>query len=92
MTKRHPFHAICPYFAMIPEQFVEQQLLSFTSPGDLVFDPFCGRGTTVFESLLRGRQAAGIDINPVAACIASAKANAPKLEKLLRRIDDLQRA
>lgn len=90
MIKRHPFHAICPYFAMFPEQFVEQQLLSFTSPGDLVFDPFCGRGTTVFESLLKGRSAAGTDINPVAACIASAKANAPKLEKLVARINALQ--
>ena len=90
MIKRHPFHAICPYFAMFPEQFVEQQLLTYTSPGDLVFDPFCGRGTTVFESLLKGRQAAGTDINPVAACISSAKANAPDLESLVARIDALE--
>lgn len=75
---------------MFPEQFVEQQLLSYTSPGDLVFDPFCGRGTTVFESLLKGRQAAGTDINPVAACISSAKTNAPDLESLLARIDSLE--
>ena len=91
MINRHPFHAICPYFAMFPEQFVEQQLLSFTSPGDLVFDPFCGRGTTIFESLLKDRSAAGTDINSVAACIASAKANAPQLAKLIQRIDDLEK-
>ena len=90
MINRHPFHAICPYFAMFPEQFVEQQLLTYTSPGDLVFDPFCGRGTTVFESLLKNRKAAGTDINSVAACIASAKANAPVLAKLIKRIDALE--
>jgi hypothetical protein len=90
MTKRHPFHSICPYFAMFPEQFVEQQLLSFTSPGDLVFDPFCGRGTTVFESLLKGRRAAGSDVNSVAACIASAKAAAPAFGELVARIDALE--
>lgn len=90
MIKRHPFHAICPYFAMFPEQFVEQQLLTYTTPGDLVFDPFCGRGTTVFESLLNNRRALGMDINPVAACIASAKARAPKLAEIVRRIDALE--
>lgn len=91
MTGRHPFHSICPYFAMFPEQFVEQQLLSYTAPGDVVFDPFCGRGTTVFEALLRDREAAGSDINPVAVCIASAKATAPPLTAVLERIDALER-
>jgi hypothetical protein len=90
MSKRHPFHALCPYFAMFPEEFVENQLLSFTSPGSIVFDPFCGRGTTVFESLLRGRNAYGSDINPVAACIASAKAAAPTLAQVLTRLDELE--
>lgn len=90
MTKRHPFHSICPYFAMFPEQFVEQQLLSYTSLGDLVFDPFCGRGTTVFESLLKGRRAAGCDVNPVAACIARAKATAPSFSDVLQRIGNLE--
>ena len=31
MTGRHPFHSICPYFAMFPEQFVEHQLLSHST-------------------------------------------------------------
>ena len=75
---------------MFPEQFVEQQLLSFTSPGDLVFDPFCGRGTTIFEALLKNRRAAGLDINPVAACIARAKATAPGFAEIAARIDVLE--
>lgn len=90
MTGRHPFHSICPYFAMFPEQFVEDQLLSYSTPGDLVFDPFCGRGTTVFEGLLRDREAAGSDVNPVAVCIASAKATAPPLTMVLDRINVLE--
>ena len=90
MSKRHPLHSICPYFAMFPEQFVEQQLLSFTSPGDLVFDPFCGRGTTVFESLLKNRRAAGSDVNLVAACVSSAKAAAPTFTQIVARIDALE--
>ena len=75
---------------MFPEEFVEQQVLTYTSPGDVVFDPFCGRGTTVFESLLHGRTSYGVDISPVAACIAGAKAEAPSLQSIFRRIDELE--
>jgi SAM-dependent methyltransferase len=38
-----------------------------------VLDPFCGRGTTLFAARLAGRQAVGVDINPVAVAIARAK-------------------
>lgn len=89
---RHPLHSICPYFAMFPEKFVEEQLLAFTRPGDLVFDPFSGRGTTVFESALMGRRAIGSDINPVAACISKAKCAAPDAGKVHARISSLRRA
>lgn len=77
---------------MFPEEFAERHILAYTKPGEHVFDPFCGRGTTVFQSLLMGRPSAGVDINPVAACIAGAKANPPSLLATLRRIDELERA
>lgn len=87
---RHPFHAICPYFAMFPESFVERQVRAHTVAGEITFDPFCGRGTTVFQSLLMGRPSAGTDVNPVAACIAGAKADPPSLSQILERVDELQ--
>jgi hypothetical protein len=89
---RHPLHSLCPYFAMFPEDFVAKQLLAYTKRGDWVFDPFSGRGTTVFESLLNGRHAAGTDINPVAACVAGAKASPPTLRAVLARLDELEQA
>jgi len=76
---------------MFPEDFVERHVLAHSKPGDLVLDPFCGRGTTVFQSLLMGRRSAGIDINPVAACIAGAKSNPPTLIEVLQRVEELQR-
>lgn len=87
---RHPLHSLCPYFAMFPEDFVAKQVLAFTRRGDWVFDPFSGRGTTVFESLLNGRHAAGTDLNPVAACVAGAKADPPLLRNVLARIQSLK--
>jgi hypothetical protein len=88
---RHRFHAICPYFAMFPESFVRRNVLSWSEPGDVVFDPFCGRGTTVLESLLNNRHAIGCDVNPVAACVSRAKANPPSLDAVMIRIEDLKR-
>ena len=89
---RHPLHAICPYFAMFPEEFVARHLMTFTRPGDLVLDPFCGRGTTILESLLHKRRVIGTDVNWVAACIAGAKASVPELEATLSRLDELAQA
>lgn len=86
---RHRFHAICPYFAMFPESFVEKHLAASRGDG-IVFDPFCGRGTAVFQSLLDGRVAAGCDINPVAFVVSSAKCDAPRHSSVLKRIRSLK--
>jgi len=87
---RNPLHAICPYFAMFPESFVTTHLFAHSRPGDLVFDPFSGRGTTILESLLRDRKAIASDINPVAACVSGAKARVPDLQSTLSRLSDLE--
>lgn len=86
---RHRFHSICPYFAMFPETFVEKHLAATTFAG-VVFDPFCGRGTTVFESLVRDRAAAGCDVHPVAACISGAKSDPPEMLEVSARLDALE--
>src|SRR5712664_3192739 len=75
---------------MFPETFVEKVLERFTSKGDLVFDPFSGRGTTLLQSLLMGRRAAASDINPVAYVISAAKARPPSTGATIQRLDELQ--
>jgi hypothetical protein len=89
-TKRHRLHALCPYFAMFPESFAREAIVSLSRPGDVVFDPFCGRGTAVLEALLVGRMGIGCDINPVAALVSQAKANPPHLGSLVSRIDRIE--
>lgn len=88
---RHRFHSICPYFAMFPEAFAQQWIERLTRPGDIVLDPFCGRGTAPFQSLLMNRRAVGCDVNPVAYCLTRAKTNAPKPQSLRRRLTILER-
>lgn len=86
---RNRLHSICPYFAMFPEEFVREYVGAYTEVGEYVLDPFSGRGTTVLESLILGRNAIAVDINPVAYCISSAKANAPKLTQIKARLTEL---
>jgi hypothetical protein len=87
---RHPFHALCPYFAMFPESFAERWIGDLSRRGDVVVDPFSGRGTTAFQALLMGRRAVACDINDVAACITRAKTHAPLLANVSRRVDVLE--
>jgi DNA modification methylase len=87
---RNRLHSLCPYFAMFPEEFVRKYLDAYTKPGDAVFDPFSGRGTTILQSLLMNRRAAAADINPVAYCVSSAKADPPRLDSVLREISSLE--
>lgn len=86
---RHRFHSICPYFAMFPEAFVEKHLAASKHDG-VVFDPYCGRGTTVFESLVQERKSAGCDVHPVAYCVAGAKCDPPTRSEVLERLSALE--
>lgn len=44
-----------------------------SKPGDLVYDPFCGVGTTLVEAVRLGRRACGTDSNSIAVRVAIAK-------------------
>lgn len=51
--------------ALMPEQMAEDHILSWSRPGDLVFDPMAGAGTTCKMALLNHRRYLGCEINPV---------------------------
>ncbi len=44
------------YFGKMPEQIVENLLWLYTSPGDIVVDPFAGSGTTIEVAKRMGRR------------------------------------
>jgi site-specific DNA-methyltransferase (cytosine-N4-specific) len=52
------------HFATFPEALVEPCVLAGTRPGDIVFDPFFGTGTTGRVALRLGRQFIGCELNP----------------------------
>lgn len=86
----HAWHAMCSYLAMfppaLPRYFVEQ----CSRPGDTVFDPFAGRGTTALEACVAGRIGIGTDANPLAALLTRAKVDPPDLADAKACVDDLR--
>ncbi|MBI1975145.1 MAG: transcriptional repressor LexA, partial [Parcubacteria group bacterium] len=50
--------------AVFPEKLVEDHVLSWTKPGDVVFDPMCGSGTTCKMAKKNNRSYIGCDISP----------------------------
>ena len=70
----------------LPRFFIER----LTKPGDLVYDPFMGRGTTLLEAVLLGRQAVGCDVNPLSAILLKPRLDPPTIEQVRRRLNEIK--
>jgi len=60
-----------------------------TEPGDAVYDPFMGRGTTPLEARLLGRRPMGNDINPLSQVLLAPRLNPPSLKAIEARLNEL---
>ena len=81
----HSLHEIS-YRACFKPQLPEYFIDRYTEPGDLVADPFLGRGTTPLQAYLMGRRAAGSDINPLCLMLVRPRFNPPPLESVRARL------
>ena len=69
----------------LPAFFIER----LTRPGDAVYDPFMGRGTTPLQAALMGRRPVGSDINPLSAMLLRPRLMPPSLEEIAARLADI---
>jgi len=82
----HCFHI---YPAMMIPQIARELFVRYGVEGGLLFDPYCGTGTSLVESRLAGMNSIGTDINPTARMIANSKTTDYDLEMLDQYIEHI---
>ena len=97
---------MCSYLASFPAALTHAFIARYSRPGDVVLDPFSGRGTTPLQACAEGRIGVGNDLNPFAHLLTAAKVEpatraaggdppgpaAPRLERGLARVAGARRA
>ncbi|MDE0306049.1 MAG: DNA methyltransferase [Albidovulum sp.] len=86
--KGHRLHEIsyrACFKSQLPAFFIER----LTSPGEIVYDPFMGRGTTPLEAALRRRIPYGNDANPLSKALAKPRIHAPKMRPVIARLSEI---
>lgn len=71
-----------------PLRLVRRALLACTRPGDLVFDPFCGSGTTAVAAKELDRQFVGAELEEEFARLAERRIRAVERGGVLREISE----
>jgi site-specific DNA-methyltransferase (adenine-specific) len=69
----HSFHPMCSYLASFPAALAHAFVSRYSRRGDVVLDPFSGRGTTPLQACAEGRIGLGSDLNPFAHLLTAAK-------------------
>jgi len=69
----HSLHPMCSYLASFPAALTHAFIARYSRPGDVVLDPFSGRGTTPLQACAEGRIGVGNDLNPFAHLLTAAK-------------------
>lgn len=92
-TPQHRWYGLGRYYAMFPAPFVTKAVKTFTERGDVVMDPFSGRGNAPYIAAALGRPSVAVDILPIAWLFTTAKLNpSQSVDCVLTRLEDLRRA
>ena len=86
----HSFHPMCSYLASFPAALAHAFIARYSRPGDVVLDPFSGRGTTPLQACAEGRTGVGNDLNPLAFLLTAAKVDPPDRSALATRLVELR--
>lgn len=88
-SERDFVHDFCAYPAMmVPKmqrELLKISLEAFNKKRISLLDPFAGSGTLLVESMLKGIDATGIDINPLAILLCKAKTTLIPPDKLVQQ-------
>jgi hypothetical protein len=74
------------YRACFKPQLPDFFLYRYSKAGDMVLDPFGGRGTTAIESALLGRIPISNDINPISKILTEHRLTPPTMSEIQERL------
>jgi DNA modification methylase len=74
------------YRACFKPQLPNYFIRKYTKVGDVVYDPFGGRGTTAIEAALLGRRVIQNDINPISTILSAGRLPVPTLHDVEVRL------
>lgn len=83
----HCFHI---YPAMMIPQIARRIIENYGVKAKLLFDPYCGTGTSLVEANLKDINAIGTDLNPLARLIATTKTTLLNIEELDLILNDFE--
>jgi len=86
----HAFHPMCSYLASFPATLAHAFVARYSRPGDVVLDPFAGRGTVPLQACVEGRLGVGNDLNPFAHVLTAAKVDPPTAGEAAARLSRLR--
>ncbi len=90
-STRELTHCYHDYPARMIPQVAEKLINLYGRDAKMLFDPYCGTGTSLVEGVIRGIDVVGTDINPLARMIAQAKTSLPDffvLDNSIRHFND----
>ncbi len=82
----HALHPMCTYLGSLPAALAHDLIARWSRPGDVVLDPFCGRGTVPLQASLERRIGVGIDRNPLAQLLTAAALDPPSRREAMSRL------
>jgi SAM-dependent methyltransferase len=85
-------HTMCSYHGMFPAKVAHYFIQQYSKPGDVVLDPFSGRGTVPLQARAEGRLAICNDLNPLAYVLSRAKVDPPSWDTATKFVDEMERA
>src|SRR5262245_57878065 len=88
----HSLHPMCSYLASFPAALAHAFIARYSRPGDVVLDPFSGRGTTPLQACAEGRIGVGNDLNPFAYLLTASKVDPASPAETRTRLASLRLA
>ena len=87
--QNNPIHEVS-YRACFKAELPRFFITLLSKEGDVVYDPFAGRGTTIIEAALLNRRVIANDINPLSTIFSKSRLFIPSYEEVAERLTKIK--